>query len=58
MNNLKLELSIDDINLILESLGQQPFARVFQLIGRIQEQARAQVEAAQQQIDGRGAKNE
>jgi hypothetical protein len=58
MNNLKLELSIDDTNLILEALGNLPFARVFQLIGRIQEQARAQVEAAQQQLEGRGGKNE
>lgn len=58
MNNLRLELSIDDTNLILEALGNLPFARVFQLIGRVQEQARAQVEAAQQQLEGRGGKNE
>lgn len=47
--NLKLELSIDDVNLILESLGQLPFARVYGLIGRIQEQARAQLPASPDQ---------
>lgn len=46
--NLRFELSIDDVNLILESLGQLPFARVYSLIGRIQEQARAQLPGAEQ----------
>jgi hypothetical protein len=43
MNNLKLELNIDETNLILDALGQLPFARVYTLIGRIQEQAHAQL---------------
>ncbi|MBK8260449.1 MAG: hypothetical protein IPK80_03825 [Nannocystis sp.] len=47
MNKIDLQLSIDDTNLILEALGQLPFARVFQLIARIQEQARAQLSAAE-----------
>ncbi len=50
--NLRLELSIDDVNLILESLGQLPFARVYSLIGRIQEQARAQLPSAGEQGEG------
>jgi hypothetical protein len=50
--NLRLELSIDDVNLILESLGQLPFARVYSLIGRIQEQARAQLPGAGEQGEG------
>lgn len=57
MNKLKLELTIDEINMTLEALGQLPFARVFQLIGTIQEQARAQVEAARQ-AEGRDDKHE
>jgi hypothetical protein len=40
---IRLELSLEDINAILEALGALPFSRVFQLIGRIQEQARAQL---------------
>lgn len=45
MKPIKIELNIDETNLILEALGQLPFARVFTLIGRIQEQARAQLQA-------------
>jgi hypothetical protein len=45
MSNIKLELEIEETNLILEALGQLPFARVYTLIGRIQEQARAQLDA-------------
>jgi hypothetical protein len=47
MNKLKLELDIDDTNLILEALGQLPFARVFRLIGAIQDQARQQLQPHQ-----------
>lgn len=43
---IKLELSVDEVNLVLEALGALPFARVFQLIGRLQEQARAQLAGA------------
>jgi hypothetical protein len=46
MNTIKLELNIDEVNMVLEALGQLPFARVYALIGRIQEQAHAQIQAA------------
>lgn len=46
MNKIKLDLTVDETNLILEALGQLPFVRVYTLIGRLQEQARAQVDAA------------
>jgi len=39
---LQLTLTVADINQILEALGRLPYARVFQLIGRIQQQAEAQ----------------
>lgn len=39
---LQLSLTVAEINQILEALGQQPYARVFQLIGRIQQQAATQ----------------
>ena len=46
MQNTKLhfELTIEETNLVLEALGQLPFVRVFNLIGRLQEAARGQVE--------------
>jgi hypothetical protein len=44
MKTIQLELTIEDTNLVLEALGQMPFARVYALIGRIQERARQQIE--------------
>jgi hypothetical protein len=50
-DTIELRLSLDDVNLILESLGALPFARVYGLIGRIQEQARAQLADAKQEAE-------
>jgi len=57
MNNdtIHLDLSIDEVNLILEGLGELPFRRVFQLIGRIQGAARSQIQEADiQPVAGNG----
>jgi hypothetical protein len=40
---IKFELSIDEVNLILEALGEQPFKTVFALVARLQNQARGQL---------------
>ena len=40
---IKLELSIDDINKILQALGTLPFVEVYDLIGRINKQANDQL---------------
>jgi hypothetical protein len=45
MQEIHLELTIDDVNLILEAAGALPFARVYGLIGKIQEQAARQLKA-------------
>lgn len=44
---LQLQLSLDDVNLLLEAVGALPFARVYALVGRIQSQAAAQLQAGQ-----------
>ena len=44
--NLNFELTIEETNLVLEALGQLPFVRVFNLIGKLQDAARGQVEQA------------
>lgn len=41
--NIKLELSIDEINTILTSLSKQPYESVFKLIGTITEVANKQL---------------
>lgn len=43
MQEINLKVSMDEANLILEALGNQPFVKVYSLIGKIQEQAAAQM---------------
>jgi hypothetical protein len=44
---ISLSISVDEANLILESLGQLPFVRVYALIAKVQRQARTQLETGQ-----------
>ena len=45
---IKLEdLSINEVNTIIFALGKRPFEEVYELIGKIQTQARAQVQSPQ-----------
>ena len=53
MPDIHLTLTIDEINLALEALGQMPFSRVHQLIANIQQQAAAQLRASQAADDNR-----
>ena len=43
---IKLELSQDEINQILFVLAKKPYEEVFELIGKIREQANKQLENA------------
>lgn len=43
MNEINLQLTIDEANLILEALGNLPFVKVYALIGKIQQQAGQQL---------------
>lgn len=45
MKTLTLQLTIDDANLILEALGNQPYVKVFSLITKFQAQASPQLAA-------------
>lgn len=47
MPDLQLQLSIDELNLVLEGVGNLPFARVYALVAKIQAQAAAQIKTAQ-----------
>jgi hypothetical protein len=42
MSNIKLNLTIEETNLVLEALGNLPFVRVFELVNKIQAQAQQQ----------------
>lgn len=47
MNNeskaVELSLTLAEVNQILEALGNQPYVRVFQIIGKIQQQVEGQL---------------
>ena len=45
MEQISINLTLEEINQILESLGQHPYVEVFQLISKIKVQAEAQVQA-------------
>lgn len=47
MPDIQLQLSIDELNLILEGVGNLPFAKVYTLVAKIQAQAAEQIKAAQ-----------
>ncbi len=46
---IKLELSIEEVNMILRVLSKHPFEEVFQVIGKIKQQGEAQI-AAQEPV--------
>lgn len=41
--NLTLKLSVNEVNLILEGLGYLPYARVYELVNKVQSQAYSQL---------------
>lgn len=43
MQSLHIHLSVDETNLILEALGNLPFAKVYGLVANIQQQASTQL---------------
>jgi hypothetical protein len=46
MQEIKLSLTIEEANLVLEGLGNLPYARVYALVAKVQEQAARQLEPA------------
>ncbi|MCK9395298.1 MAG: hypothetical protein M0Q44_06890 [Methylobacter sp.] len=44
--DITLQLSAEEINLLLEGLGSMPFVKVYALIGKIQQQASGQLNKA------------
>ena len=49
MKTVRLDLTLAEANLILEALGQMPFARVYQLVNKLQQQASGQIEEEQEE---------
>lgn len=59
MNNdsktVEVSLNVAEINQILEALGNQPYVRVFQLIGKITQQVEGQLSPRSQAQASNGA---
>lgn len=51
---ITLKLKPEEINIILEGVGNMPFVKVYNLIGKIQNQASAQLNADSSQPEIRG----
>ena len=49
--DIGLQLSADEINLILEGLGGMPFVKVYALIGKIQQQASGQLNKGSESLE-------
>ena len=47
MNEVTLNLSINEANLVLEALGEMPYRRVYELVVKIQQQASEQLNEKQ-----------
>ncbi|MGB3180928.1 MAG: hypothetical protein WBB45_06040 [Cyclobacteriaceae bacterium] len=45
MKNLTLRVSLDEANLIMKALGELPFKDVYELIGKINDQANGQLKS-------------
>jgi uncharacterized protein YeeX (DUF496 family) len=48
---IKLELTIEEVNTILRSLGKHPFEEIVALIGKIKQQGEPQVDEIIRQAD-------
>lgn len=57
MDEIKFTVTIDEANLILEGLGHLPFAKVFGLVAKVQEQASGQLSAENVQAENVEAEN-
>ena len=45
MDELKLKVTLEEANLVLEGLGHLPFAKVYGLVAKLQAQANRQLES-------------
>ena len=48
MNNINLNLTVNDVNVVLQALGNAPYVQVFELIEKIRDQAGPQVQSQTQ----------
>jgi hypothetical protein len=47
MQTIKLNLTLEEVNTVLEALGHMPYVRVFQLISKLRQQTAPQLPESQ-----------
>jgi hypothetical protein len=58
MTTIQLSLTLEETNTVLEALGQMPYARVYLLIAKIQQQATTHLQEDQYPAPGKNSQNE
>ena len=58
MTTIQLSLTLEETNTVLEALGQMPYARVYLLIAKIQQQASAHLQEEQHPVPEKSSQNE
>jgi hypothetical protein len=57
MTNIQLNLTLEETNTVLEALGQMPYARVYMLVAKIQQQATVHLHEQQQPSSEKQSQN-
>ena len=58
MTPIQLSLTLEETNTVLEALGQMPYARVYLLVAKIQQQASAHLHEEQHPVPEKNSQNE
>lgn len=51
MQNFDLNLTLNEVNIVLQALGNAPYVQVAELVNKIREQVQPQVQAAPAQAE-------
>jgi hypothetical protein len=57
MTTIQLTLTLDETNVVLEAVGQLPYARVYTLVAKIQQQASTQLQEEQHLTPEKNSQN-
>ena len=58
MPTIQLNVTLEETNTVLEALGQMPYARVYLLVAKIQQQATARLHEEQHPAPEKNSQNE
>jgi len=56
MKEIRLTLTLEEINKILEGWGQMPFVQVYQLVGKIQQQVALELQEEPKETENENPK--